>query len=153
MNRWTIPLLLISPIPLAVVITAFDISVTDEYARLQALALMWSVIALAAVGITAYLTIRAFDAWLFTRREYLPGATERILSANNLLSSAGLLVVHTIFLFIGVMTVVLDVDSIIRVEVSRLGLLEGQYILLVIGVGHYLLFKRARQNVKRSLEE
>lgn len=152
-SRWVLPLLLISPIPLGALITVLDLSITDEYTRLQTLAVVWSVIALGAVCTTAYLTVRALIAYLFSRREYPPASTERLLAAINLLSSAGLLVVHTLFLFIGVMTVVLDVDSIVRVEISRLGLLEGQYVLLVMGIGHYLLFRRVRENVKRSERE
>jgi hypothetical protein len=152
-------LLLLSPLALLFGLLIFDFTVPTDLAKLVGLAVAWSVVAVSAVVVTTFLSYRATVSFGFAIRNYPHGSTPRLLAIINLIAAYGLWIVHVLFLTVGLSTFihpeaslpvrpVEDAVLIAKQEFGRVALMEGQYILLTVGVTHYKLFQRVRRNAR-----
>ena len=149
--RGQVTLLVLSPIPLAVVLL-----ITESYLHpdetLPYIAVIWSIVAFMAVIISGALALMAFGSYSFARRTYPREDPSRLIATVNFIVASGFVTVHTIFLAVGIATVLFE-ESFARQVFSRIGLVDAQYILLVTGIISYIIHKKIRERVDRKIPQ
>lgn len=136
--------LMASPVLLALVLVKLDLNLSPE-ASLVYLAFVFAGTAGLAVIVSALLAVMGWKAWVAAGRNFGPEDSRRLIAIVNVLVNTSLLIVHLMFLGVGLGSVFLEQDSVLRLEISRVGLVVGQWVLLMAGLSSHLIHRRIRR--------
>lgn len=149
-------LLILSPLGLLGLLIFLEVLFASNRSPLY-LSIVWSVTALAAVVVSAILAFNAWQTFRYAWRHYNWEQARLLIPAVNFMATSGFLFVHMLFLAVGVGSIrrspppTPDEDHI-DLLLARIGLLEGQYILLIVGVVSFVMYRKIRHNISREID-